>query len=1164
MRIRSAHPVEARPICRLFALALVLLTVESAVAQAARRVVVRPQVQRMQELAASEVRRYLYLRTGNLPSIERTESVSASEAVVVAVKGDAVITDTALQTLAAGLNPEEYLLRTISGGGSNRTWWIIGGDAQGALYGAYRFAEKLGVRYYLHGDVVPESQLTALPDVTETGRPVFTTRGLLPYHLFPEGPDWWSRDDYYAYLGQMAKQRLNFWGLHTYTFPGVEEPQVWVGLPRDHDRFGQVQYSYPSWWANTQRPQFVGGYAPMLTTEFANGASALFPASIHAPEVMAGLTPRPNTPEQSNLLFNRVGELFRDVFAAARGLGIKSALGMEAPLILSPELQTRLGQLGMSSSDNAVRREIYQGIFGRIQAAHPVDYFWLWTPEQWTWAGNTLTEYHQVTNDLRLAIAALLDLGNPLQLATCGWVLGPQQDRTVFDRLLPPQSPMSSLNRSVGFTPIDIAYEDISGRPKWAIPWVENDAQLSAPQLWAGRMLYDAADAHWLGCSGLLGIHWRTGVTAPSEAALALATWDLSYVPPSFYAARPAVPDGAIGGGVASFSAPVANTTEDVIYQTVRYDVSAYRLTIPDGLYSVTLKLTEPYYTNAGKRVFGAKVQGQSVFQDLDIFATVGANYALDFTRPNVAVTNGQLRIDFSYGIELPCIAGLVVAGQLTNGAAFNRKINCGGPAVLGYEADPVAITGRDESRSLSSLAFFTDFASANFGSSVAAAAALILTNVDGRLFQTVTWDHGAGAIIIQQTPWTILRTHFTFVDDLAALRPQVQGAGNLARFDYWLNTFRYLSSLTEVACARGQFDLAMQQVSNAATAQIKLARAQTALTNRIALARTWDRMMANLLSTVSSSGELGTVANLHQQNIKRRAFLTTNDAALATALGAPLPTSANLATNYQGPARLVVPTIRTLAASNETLTVRALLFASNSVPQAPVLHWRWLGTKNFQSVPMTNFGGVNFLATLPAATNDLEYRVTSQLSGTNQLVWPPGGQPQTVVIWSPPVRPPPPTNLTATPGATGVTLNWDAVPSATGYVVKRSTSNALFFPNLAGATATTFTDTTATNAAPFYYLVTATNADYESINSLVVLAFPPVELSAGPGANAANFLLQWPGWASGLRLYGATNLLPPVQWEAITNLPLLTNGQFHLLLPATNGPQQFFRLGHP
>ena len=65
------------------------------------------------------------------------------------------------------------------------------------------------------------------------------------------------------------------------------------------------------------------------------------------------------------------------------------------------------------------------------------------------------------------------------------------------------------------------AFANIHGRPKWAIPWMENDPNLVAYQPWAGRMRHDAVDAKRLGCDGLLGIHWRTKALAATVSALA-------------------------------------------------------------------------------------------------------------------------------------------------------------------------------------------------------------------------------------------------------------------------------------------------------------------------------------------------------------------------------------------------------------------------------------------------------------------------------------------------------------------------------------------------------------------------------------------------------------------------------------------------------------------
>ena len=42
------------------------------------------------------------------------------------------------------VGPQQFTLKSGPAGGK-RVWWVVGGDEVGTLYGAYRFAEKLGI-----------------------------------------------------------------------------------------------------------------------------------------------------------------------------------------------------------------------------------------------------------------------------------------------------------------------------------------------------------------------------------------------------------------------------------------------------------------------------------------------------------------------------------------------------------------------------------------------------------------------------------------------------------------------------------------------------------------------------------------------------------------------------------------------------------------------------------------------------------------------------------------------------------------------------------------------------------------------------------------------------------------------------------------------------------
>jgi hypothetical protein len=944
-----------------------------------------PQVQ----LAAKEVARYVYLRTGALPTVVPEMTTNATEVIGLAIN--------------AALGPEAFTIKTEEQCGF-RFWAITGGSDVGVLYGAYRFAEKLGVRFYLHGDVIPDERLAKLPDINDSGAPLFATRGIQPFHDFPEGPDWWNQDDYLAYIGQLAKLRMNFFGLHCYPEGGVgPEPLVWIGLPGDLDRKGRVDFSYPATWANTSRTG-MWGYAAMKADNFCAGANQLFERDDYGPDVLHGRMPRPNTPLQCNALFDDVAAQMAVVFAQARALGVKTCIGTETPLTIPKLVQEHLKQQGKDPKDHAVVRELYEGIFRRIAKVMPVDYYWLWTPEHWTWQGNKPEELAATIADINAAIAALNKIGKPFTLATSGWVLGPQSDRAALDKLLPKESPMSCINRQVGHAPDEPGFAKVSNRPKWVIPWLENDPNLVAPQPWVGRMRTDAVDARLLGCTGLLGIHWRVKQMAPNVAALADAAWDQSWTPADYKLETTELDDslvlGAVGGTAAHFTAPVAGADVPAVYQNVRYNMSAFRLEVPNGSYAVTLKFNEPHYTAAGKRVFGVKLQGRQVLEHLDLFAKVGQNKALDYSFNDIAVTNGQLRIEFTREVEHPCIAGIVVSN-----AAFQRRINCGGGAGAGYEADTAADhnTNPRRGRTMPVADFYTDFARANFGATVAEPAGNLFAKIDGtQLPEPTTWIRGPGGIKVEKAPWSQVKTKYAFVDELAALRPQVQGAGNLERFDYWLNTYRYMAALAEVACRRGELDRALPPLKTAKDPEKLKPLILAAARLRIELSRAWERMIGWQVVATDTPGELGTLANLEQHTRVQLKFLTEHDAELEKLAGEPLPAELALSKAYTGPARLTVPTARTLATKNEWLKLKA--FALDAKPMASVkLLWRPLGTGAFEEVPLKREARAVYFTTLKAKA-DLEYYVQAETAAGQKLLWPATAPQinQTVLVWSP------------------------------------------------------------------------------------------------------------------------------------------------------------------
>ena len=421
-------------------------------------------------------------------------------------------------------------------------------------------------------------------------------------------------------------------------------------------------------------------------------------------------------------------------------------------------------------------------------ASHPLDYFWLWTPEDWTWGGNKPEEYNNTVRDIRLALEALHNVKAPFQLATCGWVLGPGHDRAAFDHDLPKAVPMAAISRNTGVTEVDPAFGQIGAREKWAIPWLESDKDngLAAIQLEAGRMRRDATDALAYGCTGLMGLHWRTEILSPNISALAQAAWDQSW-----------------------------NTS-----------------------------------TNKKK--------------------------------PRA----------------LPC----------------------------------------DD--------FYADWARANFGLEEAGK---VFATMDGKVPQVTNGDCPSGMLTPVKKPWSEVAPQFAFVDDLAKLRPGIHGPGNLDRFDYWLNTFKYHRSLAQLRCALAQPDPAE-------------------------LTRLYSDTYRYLLASVNTPGALATVVNM--ENHPGWGALVARD------VREPWPRI------YQGKPRLIVPTVRSQVVAGEVLVLKAIAL-DNQPMKSFSLYRRPLGSGGFEKIDLEHLSRGVYTVTLAPAAEDFEYYLKAETAAGAELVWP-------------------------------------------------------------------------------------------------------------------------------------------------------------------------------
>ena len=940
----------------------------------------------VEQFAAREVRRYIYAGTGRLLPLDAAAVAGklGPNAIIVG-RQERALTQHFLNLApdrSPTLAPQEYCLKTLEQP-RGRVLVLAGGDDTGTLYAAYRYAEHLGVRFYLHGDVIPDPATRGallppegiVPLLDEQSKPLFPLRGIQPFHDFPEGPDWWNRDDYLAVVSQLPKLRMNFFGLHTSPEGGPNaEPTVWIGRTEDIQEGGRVAFGYPSSYQNTRRGNW--GYAAKATSQFPFGAAALFERDDFGNDAMFDLGAEPTNNPAASELFRRAGNVLGEVFQQAQALGVKTCAGTETPLTIPKALREHLSSKGLNPTNAETVRSLYEGMFRRINQTYPLDYYWFWTPETWTWDGVKSEQVKATLDDLRIAGEAAKAVGAKFQLATCGWVLGPPEDRALFDRSFPKPWPVSCINREVGKTPVEPGFAKVVGRPKWAIPWLEDDPALTAPQLWAGRMRQDAVDALGYGCDGLLGIHWRTRTLGPAVSALAQAAWQQAP-----WQCDPPNVSAWVGGKEASFPTnDISYTDEDPVYQTVRYGMSHGRILLPNGEYEVRLKFCEPNFDAKGKRVFSVKLQDRQVIDHLDIFAEAGKNRALDRIFGGVKVDQGRLDLEFISHTEQASIAGFQITG--TN---FSMKINCGGKAYQDYDADLPQLPRNQPTADL-----YLDWARSEFGPTVARAASEIFAALDGHLPCPAEWVDGPGNARRDSRPWDQVAGEYAFVDRLAALRPMVTGRGNQERFDYWLHSFQYMRAMARVDCVWGELHQVIEKVKTEKDPawKAKIARA-LALPLRVELVQRLSEVYTPLLSLVSNPGELGTVANWAQHIPVK--MIEQPDAELAKCLGGPLPPETRLPLEYRGPDRLIVPTTRSSLKPGEDLVLKVILLSQNQ-PREAILYWRPLGKSSFRTAPLRHVARAVYRVEIPAsaiAGQDFEYHLRAAFGKGAPVVFP-------------------------------------------------------------------------------------------------------------------------------------------------------------------------------
>ncbi|HEV8722982.1 MAG TPA: malectin domain-containing carbohydrate-binding protein [Candidatus Binatia bacterium] len=121
-------------------------------------------------------------------------------------------------------------------------------------------------------------------------------------------------------------------------------------------------------------------------------------------------------------------------------------------------------------------------------------------------------------------------------------------------------------------------------------------------------------------------------------------------------------PWGYVGGSTASTGDPIANTTDDVLFQDVRDGTISYKFDVPNGLYDITLHFSEIFWSGPNQRVFNVLIEGVPVLTNYDIFAEVGHDVATTKTFYGINIQDGQLNIDFVTIVDNANVSAIHIA----------------------------------------------------------------------------------------------------------------------------------------------------------------------------------------------------------------------------------------------------------------------------------------------------------------------------------------------------------------------------------------------------------------------------------------------------------------------------------------------------------------------
>ncbi len=203
----------------------------------------------LEQLAATELQRYIKVVFG-LDATIRNETGAAGTTFRVGVTKE-------------GLSEQGILLEEDA-----NTVTVAGGSPRAALWAVYELAERWGVRYLLHGDVIPTIKPDRwLPEPEIRLEPSLPVRTWRCINDFACGPESWGMADYRPVLDQLAKLKFSRILLSVYPWQpflhiearGVSRQSAWLWFdyhyPVTDDMPGRALFGNTKEFWNPDLPQ---------------------------------------------------------------------------------------------------------------------------------------------------------------------------------------------------------------------------------------------------------------------------------------------------------------------------------------------------------------------------------------------------------------------------------------------------------------------------------------------------------------------------------------------------------------------------------------------------------------------------------------------------------------------------------------------------------------------------------------------------------------------------------------------------------------------------------------------------------------------------------------------------------------------------------------------